>query len=112
MAVDKTYLLDLAPEHADVDEDRITRLVALAELQIPAAKWVAKADLAVALYVLHLLALGSMGGKGAVTSERIGDLERKFSAGSSAGSSNIEATVWGSQLKALGRTIMRGPFLA
>lgn len=112
MAVDRAYLADLSPEFATVDEDRITRLVAIAETLVPAAKWGTKAELAVALYVAHLLTIGSTAGKGAIVSERIGDMERQYSAGgSSAGGSDLDATVWGAQFKALGRGLLRGPLV-
>lgn len=110
MPVDKSFLLDLSPEFSTVDEARITRLVALAEPMIPSSKWGSKADLAVALYVAHLLTIGSTAGKGAVTSERIGDIERTYAA---SGSSNkdLESTAWGAQFKALGRSVLRGPYV-
>ncbi len=109
MAVDKAYIVDIASEFSTVDADRIDRLVAIAALQVPAAKWGDVTDYGTALLVCHMLKLDANKGKGAVTSEAIGDIKKSFAAPSSSKADAYDLTSYGAQFKQLRATRVAGP---
>ncbi len=113
MTVDKNYIVDIASEFSTTDSDRIDRLVALATLQVPASAWGDVQELAIAYLVAHWLKVDSLKGKGAVTSEELGDVKRTFAATSRAGkdADGYSQTSYGSQFLILRKTRLAGPLV-
>lgn len=111
-AVDKQMLTDLSSEFASVDDERIDRISAIAELRVRKAVWGELYDYALTLYVAHMLSFGTSAGKGAVTSEQIGDIKVTYDAKSSTGiAGSLESTVWGTEYKKLAAGRVGGPLL-
>lgn len=111
MAVDKTYIVDIASEFSTIDSGRIDRLVALATLQVPASRWGDKQELGIAYLVCHMLKVDQQKGKGAVTAEAIGDISRSFGSTSSSDDGGFGLTSYGIEFKRLRSTLVAGPLV-
>lgn len=112
MAVTKQFITDLSSTFADVDEDRLLRLVEVMALQVPASKWGTKRDLGVAYLVMHEVALGDFqAGKGQVAKERMRDIETQYATPSLGkdGAGGYGLTVWGQKFLTLRKQIQVGP---
>lgn len=112
MAVDQAYISNIAPKFANVPAPRATALIAIAESQVSSEKWGSQTDYAVALLTLHAWTIGNNNGKGPVTQEKIGDIERSF--GKNQGGkdpSGYDLTSWGQEFKRLSRTIPTTPIV-
>ena len=78
------YLIQLFPEFASVDGDRLAAFLKITDMQINPCIWKTKADYAQALLTAHILksaGLGTNGPSGAggpVTQEKIGDIEQGY----------------------------------
>lgn len=111
MAVDLTYLTDVASEFATVDSARVDRLVVIASARCPDTVWTnpVTRDLGIAYLVAHMLKVDALRGQGAVTSESIGDLSRSYAAPSSSTDDGaLEQTGYGREFKKLQRAQPRG----
>jgi len=83
---------------------RITDLITLATQDISSSVFGSKTNDAIALLVLHWLALETRSGgfaPGAIKSEKEGDLSRSYGIGSSKTLDDLDSTSWGLQLKRL-----------
>lgn len=111
MSVDKTFILNLAPEFSSVSDPRIAFAITQASNFINSNVWPAsQIDLAVGYMACHLLKIGSMAGSGAVASERVGDLSTSYF--QPGGSGGLSMTGYGQQLLALMSTLVITPFFA
>jgi hypothetical protein len=111
MTVDLAYITDIASEFATVDSSRIDRLVAIFELQVPAAVWGDRRDLAVAYLVCHALKVDANRGGGSLTQEKIGDLSRSFGQVGGVAGDAYDLTSYGKQFKIIRSQLVTTPFV-
>lgn len=92
-------LLDIAPEMAAEDEDRVTRTIALAASRVGKCFGDAR-DLAIAYMVAHILTIGARAGAGGpITSETEGNLSRSY--GATASKNALMSTSYGQEFERL-----------
>lgn len=103
----RAILFDIAPELTTEDEAAIARVdrfigYAVDEINRDAYK---KPDMATALLAAHKLTVAGRGGanQGAVTKERVGDLERGYAAPTGSKTSPYSSTSYGVEFEALGQ---------
>ena len=100
------------PTFSGVDEDHYNSVKASAEFCVNATTWGVKTDEGVKLMTAHLLALEGRGGSaGSITSQKVGDLERKFSDPMSNGGDVLMSTSYGAQFLSVEKSLVTSPFI-
>ena len=91
------YFRLLAPEFASVADATVNKWLAMADLQAAETCFTdERAAMAQALYAAHLLTLSTAGARGAIVSEREGDLSRTY-ATIKGGDTALGSTSYGQQ---------------
>lgn len=106
-------LEDIAPEFITTDptaSERIDRFIGYATDEVSRCRWGAKADIATALLAAHKLTLAARRGsnQGALTGEKVGDLQRTYAAPAAAIGETLEATSYGAEFVRLRKTLGLG----
>lgn len=111
MAVDASFVKDIAPDLASEVDARVERFIELAALSVNRTTFGAKADLATAVYAAHLMTLSNRGGAaaGPVVSERVGDVSRSYAAPSTKDDGALDSTNYGKWFKQIRRECYTGP---
>ena len=96
MSVTAIQLKKFAPEFCDYDNGRLQLFIRMAERQINQKVFGCTYEDAVVLLSLHMATMFSReGAGGAITSEKVGDLQVNYSSPSSEVKSNLTSTSYG-----------------
>lgn len=111
MAVSATDIKKFAPELESEPNSRIQFFIDFALLSVNASVFGDKTDKAVALLTAHFMTLSNRGGSGgSVTSEKVGDLSRSYSAPSGKVSeSELATTAYGQMFLTLLKSLSISP---
>lgn len=97
------------PELATVDESFYNEAKKSAQLSVQTLVWLDKTDEGVKLMTAHIIALSSRGGNaGAVTSEKVGDLERSYG---KVGEGSLQSTSYGQEFDRVMRSLIVSPMI-
>lgn len=101
------------PEFDSIDQDYYNAVKSSAVLEVNPNVWKLKTDEGVKLMTAHLLTIGARGGtSGTVISEKVGDLERKYSDNSvTAGTGSLSSTTYGLEFERVTRTLVTSPLI-
>ncbi len=78
VTIDRSYLSSVAPEFNCIDSGRLETLNTVADCWISETVFGDCAKYAKALVIAHMANVGDLHGKGAVSSESVGDLSRSY----------------------------------
>lgn len=109
--VDKSFVIDVAPELSTQPDSRFERFIPIASSQVPSAVWGDQTDFAIALLTAHYMSAFSTGGRGQVVSEKVGDLARSY-ANNTSSDDSLMSTSYGQQFVELRKTLVITPRLA
>lgn len=99
------------PELKKTDETHFNAVKADAILDVNTTIWVEKTDVGVMLLTAHLITLSSRSGvSGSITSQKVGDLERRFS-NKFGGNSELAQTSYGVEFMRVRKTLITGPMI-
>jgi hypothetical protein len=105
-------ITDVAPELADQTTQRLEFYIELARSFVNEGMWGAKATKGIILYAAHLATLGAReGAGGAITAERVGDLQRSYGSSSSEEDYELKQTSYGTMFLSLRKTLAFTPIL-
>lgn len=113
-AVTATDVTNVATELASETDARINIFIDIAREYLCEEKWGTKAKTAIILYTAHLLTLanrGTTGAAGAVTSEKVGELQRSYGSGVDGQTDELAQTPYGMMLMQLRRGILFTPIV-
>lgn len=106
----KQILDAVAPEFKSVKDTDPAFIVflELAGHYVAESAWGDSTNHAKALLIAHYMKFGQLGGRGAVSSEKVGDLARSYA---SMGDTELHQTQYGTQYYSLRKTIYLGPIV-
>lgn len=113
-AVTASDVTDVATELATETTTRIDLFIGIAREYICEEKWGTKSKNAIILYTAHLLTLanrGQTGANGAVTSEKVGELQRNYGSATSGDDNELAQTPYGMMVKQLRRGLIFTPIV-
>ncbi len=110
-SLDHSLFKCLAPEFKNVPNSTLDKLSPLAENCVDKDVYGDSFDHALALLVAHMLTMSGRGGTGgAVTMEKVGDLQRQFATVTGLKNS-IDMTSYGQEFKRVSRKIVTSPLI-
>ncbi len=113
-SITKQYLGYVAPEYANVDDERFVAIRATAEEFVDEKLFKTRTNYAVALYVAHMLKLGDgQGATGQIIERKVGDVSEKYQTSKNGvgDQTGLSQTTYGKQYLQVRKSILKTPII-
>lgn len=112
ITITSSDVTNVAPEFASESSERVGIFIEYARLFVSESKYGDRAKFAIILYTAHLLTLSNREGSGgAITAEKVGDLQRSYSTTPKAEDYDLSQTSYGGMVLQLRKTLLVTPFM-